>query len=263
MEGTPSKRPVIWLVGDSEHPDFTDVVSWLQLNCECRAPETGHADSPGAIVALQSRPGSISVRFVESLHCQAPLARLISLNGPWCDGELRTGRLPAGVVRIRWHQWRQQLPAELSRGAARLPRTATEADRLEHQLRELADSARGGGRIGIRTALRDNYLALADACTALGWRAEWAVDEAAPSSECDLELIDGWEQMLVRDEVLHGKPLPRVLLLEYPRPDGFNKAAELGVHNIVAKPFTLPVLAAALTAAAPRALRSAVQPSVA
>lgn len=262
MEAKPNKRPTIWLVGDCEHPDFADAMAWLRANCECRDPQAARVDSPSAIIVVQFRPGSIPARFVESLHRQAPLARLILLTGPWCDGELRTGRLPPGVVRIRWHQWWQQLPGELSRGAARLPRTSTDADRLERQIQGLAACAKSSGRIAIHTASRENYVALADACGALGWQAEWTHADAG-MFVCELALLDGWAELLASDGMLSGKARPRVLLVDFPRPDEFSRAKELGVQAIVAKPFTLPTLAAAFAAAAPHIVRSAAQTSVA
>jgi hypothetical protein len=105
MEQRPNKRPAIWLVGDCDDSDFTDAVAWLQANCEFSSRQAAQGDPPSAIVVLQSRPAPAISRGVESLHRHAPLARLVMLTGPWCDGELRTGRQAAGVVRIRWHQW--------------------------------------------------------------------------------------------------------------------------------------------------------------
>jgi hypothetical protein len=262
MELKSSKRPVVWPVGDCEYPDFTEAVAWLQANCDCCGPPDARTGIPIAIAILQSRPGTVTAPDVETLHRQAPLARLILLTGAWCDGELRTGRLPPGVVRIRWHQWQQVLPAELSCRAPSFPRTATDAERLERQIRDLGACDNSGGRIAIRTSLRDNYLALADACNALGWRAEWAQAEAPLPSACELELIDGWKELSAHDGMQCGRALPRVLLIEYPRPDDFSRATALGIQAIVVRPFSLPVLMAVCAAAAPALAGSAV-PSVA
>jgi CheY-like chemotaxis protein len=252
-------RPVIWLVGDCSDPDSTDAVAWMQVNCDCRDPQTARADSPSAIVVLQSRPAADAARDVELLHRQAPLARLVTLTGPWSDGELRTGRLPAGVVRIRWHQWRQQLPAELTSRSARLPRTATDAERLDRQISALATTAKAGGRVAIRTSSRNAYRVLADACQSLGWRAA----ESELSAACDLQLIDGWAELRELSANTDAQVPPRILLIDFPRPDDLRRAAEIGIRAVISKPFTLPVLTAALAEAAPRDAGSAVHTSVA
>jgi hypothetical protein len=171
--------------------------------------------------------------------------------------------LSQGVVRNRWHHWRQQLPVELSGRAVRLPRTATEAERLDRRIGELATSAREGGRVAIRTSSRDGYLALADACNSLGWSTDWESVDAPLPPECDLQLIDGWAELHELDARIHSQGPPRILLIDFPRPDDFRWAAELGIQAVVAKPFTLPVLAAALEDAVPRVAECAAYTSVA
>ena len=263
MEKRPSKRPVIWLVGDCDDPDFTDAFAWLQANCDCASPQAEHADPPSAIIVLQSRPKAAIARDVEVLHRQTPLARLLTLTGPWCDGELRAGQQAHGVVRIRWHQWRQQLPAELSSRASRLPRTATGAERLDHQIGALATSGREGGLVAICTSSRNGYLALAGACQSLGWRADWASTDPALSRVCDLQLIDGWAELPELGASVHSPVPPCILLIDFPRPGDLRRAADLDIRAVISKPFTLPTLAVALADAAPCVADSATQTSVA
>src|SRR4051812_24966692 len=128
--------PSIWISGDWREPVFEEAVAWLRARADCQC-----FDSPGemsigetagrypqAIVLTQSRPGRLSVKHVERLHAIEPLARLIVLTGPWCEGEQRSGRPVPGVTRIAWRNWRERLPSVLAvNGDATLqPRTASE-----------------------------------------------------------------------------------------------------------------------------------------
>src|SRR5437868_5038942 len=117
--------PSIWVVGDWDDPMFEGPVLWLKSRAayECfksAAAACGsnthstNGEVPRAIILMQSRPGQFAGREVEELHAQYPLARLLSLIGPWCEGEQRSGRPVPGVVRIAWRQWRQRLELELA-----------------------------------------------------------------------------------------------------------------------------------------------------
>jgi hypothetical protein len=264
MDGTASQRPTIWLVGDCEHPDLAGATDWLRTNFNCRLP-TAIEDpdaSPAAIVLAQSRPGSISAREVEALHRRAPLARLILLTGPWCDGEFRSSRNSPGVARIRWHEWRLRLPAEPATPVLRLPRTATDAERLEGTLRELSGQIRAHGRVAIITPLCGRYSVLADACNALGWHSTW-FDGNRPqrTDETDVLLVDGWANLQVDAQPSDSRP--RVLLLPFARPGEIESARDRGIREVIAEPFSLASLAAALTAAAPHVACQRNQQSVA
>jgi hypothetical protein len=222
----------IWLAGECDHSDMESAAAWLRANCQV----VDQAASPGAIVLFQSRPGSISVRQVESLHRRAPLARLILLSGPCCDGELHRREQIPGVVRIRWHQWQQRLPRELS---GRLPRTASDGERLEQDLRGLARQF-DGGTVAIRTERRASYLCLADACQALGLKPTWH----APGESADVLLIDGWTNDFPPQS--EARAPRRILLLDFPRPEDIARAADLRFAAVIAQPLLLADLAAAL-----------------
>jgi hypothetical protein len=214
---------------------------------------------------FQSRPGSLSARQIAALHRRAPLARLILLTGPWCDGDVRGNRLVPGIVRVRWHEWRERLPAELNHQRNRPPRTTTDGERLECQLRELSSAGQSAGRVAIVTLRRANYDALAAACNSLGWQAEWVVSHDRIGDH-DLLLVDGWESLAAdpraADPRAESTP-PCALLLGFSRPEDLQKAAGLGIASVIAVPLSLPVLAAALAAASPLAARRPLLHSVA
>jgi hypothetical protein len=258
MEGKRLQRLPVWLIGESGHPDFAAATAWLMQHFACTiAGDFERADdTPSAFVFFQSRPGSISPRQVATLHRRAPFARLVLLTGPWCDGAFHSSRLALGVVRIRWHEWRERLPAELGSLRSHLPRTATDGERLEGQIRELTHSLPSTGRAAICTANRAKYEALAAACGALGWQANWLSSPDQIARDCDLLLIDGWE--CVVDRVSPNDSSPRLLLLGFPRPDDCQRATDIGIAAVIAEPLMLPSLAAALSVAVPPSLHHSV-----
>jgi hypothetical protein len=71
------------------------------------------ATPPELILLAQARPGCDDQAEVERWRAAWPLARIIVVAGTWCEGELRTGRPLAGVVRLYWHEfapwWREAL----------------------------------------------------------------------------------------------------------------------------------------------------------
>jgi len=249
-------RPLIWLNGETTDADFAPTVAWLNSVAACEVviagePLPSEAGTPAAIVLLHSRPGVFRQSHVETLHRHAPLARLIAIVGPWCDGELRSGRPSHGVTRIHWHQWRLRLPAELglvagvSPGARLTPRTLTEVDRL------LATKIVAGlrqadrGTVAIHTCRRESYHALADACSLAGLAARWVDDRTpAASHEPMVRLLDGWESLA--NCAARADESPAILLLDWPRPDDLHRAEQLGICHVLAQPLSISDLLAAL-----------------
>src|SRR5262249_5891505 len=119
------KEPIAWIIGDWQHADFAAALRWLNAQAPCR-----YFDHPSAAVArlarqapqpppraflfVQSRHGQLAATDVERLHAAAPLARLIALVGPWCEGEARSDRLWRGVVQVPWRVWQSRLPQALA-----------------------------------------------------------------------------------------------------------------------------------------------------
>ena len=231
----------IWLAGDCEHPDFAAATAWLRSNCQCVDRER----SPAAIVIFQSRPGSVSHRQLESLHRLAPLAQVVLVTGAWCDGERSNSKVFAGVMRILWHQWRERLPQVIGM-PSRLPRTASDGERLAQALRGLAAGMFRGCTISIYTDCRARYEALADACRALGLNGNWNTHSASAQEHdsADLLLIDGWRNDPPAGPAAIGSL--RILLLDFPRPEDERRAAELGFAAVIAQPLLLTDLVAVL-----------------
>jgi len=250
------ERPLIWLTGETLDADFAPAVSWLTAVACCEiitagVPLSAEADTPAAIVLLQSRPGVPSQNHIETLHRHAPLARLILLVGPWCDGELRSGRPSHGVTRIHWHRWRLRLPQEfglvsgVAPGARHTARTLTEVDRLLAAKVVTAPRHTGRGTVAIHTCHREAYLALADACSLAGLAPLWVHDRApAECQEPSVRLLVGWESLAGCE--LPANNSPAILLLDWPRSADLARAEQQGIGHVLAQPLLITDLLAAL-----------------
>jgi hypothetical protein len=251
-------KPSVWIVGDWRHATFAAAMRWLnaRTRCDCFehvhaavAASTDRSESPSAIMLVQSRPGQLTSYEVERLHVAAPLARLVALVGPWCDGELRSGQPWPGVVRVPWQTWQAALTRELAIDAPTtpLPRTATDVERMQ-ELAALRRSVSGLGRtVVICTFNRATFDSLADALERWGYLSYWhSGGTDFPPRHFDLIVLDGW------DQVSRSKPsgaiyAPRLMLLHFPRPEDTARAAELGITAIVGQPLLVSDLDAVLS----------------
>lgn len=244
--------PIVWILGDWQRPEFAAAIRWLNAHARCVEvcgidKALTAADRPSAIIVAQSRPGQISRHEVEHWHAAAPLARLIALLGPWCEGEMRSGRPWPGVVRVPWRTWPSRLPRELALGgtvtAARLPRTATEAERLDSSIAALLRRPPRSITAAIRTASRGEFESLHEALLTLGANVIWRQPgQSADKLTADVMLIDGWENA---GELAESWP-PRIVLLDFPRPEDIDRAAALGITAVIARPLLLADLAVTL-----------------
>jgi hypothetical protein len=131
---------------------------------------------------------------------------------------------------------------------ARLPRTATEVERLGSSLAALRHRQSRNLTAEIATACRGEFESLREALAALGLRANWRrPGQSAEKSGAAVILSDGWENV---DEFSPGG-LPRILLLHFPRPDDVARATGLGIGNVLARPLLLADLAAMLDEVVP------------
>jgi hypothetical protein len=242
-------EPSLWIVGDWRHADFSAAIDWTKGQARCvlfdepKDALRNRPFEPDAILLVQSRPGQISHNDVERLHAAAPLARLIHLVGPWSEGELRSGQPCPGVVRVPWRAWQTRLPHEL-RIARRLARTATEIERLESILAATTTSNGDSRHVIIFTMSKARYESLADALAQNGLQSHWHSDGPLPSTEqSDLLIFDGWDYVTENSE--RASP-PRLLLLDFPRPEDQARATSLGIDAVLALPALHADLASAL-----------------
>lgn len=137
--------PTVLAVCDSNRPEFAQVCNPLVNTCRLTLAPTIEAacdqlrcatECPDLIVIGQPRPGEFNQTAIEALRSLAPLARIVSIFGSWCEGETRTGKPWLGVSRVAWHEWPHRWRDELRRISAgqiplwSLPTTTTEEERL-------------------------------------------------------------------------------------------------------------------------------------
>jgi hypothetical protein len=224
------------LVGQTDAPELTPAIAWLQAHAHCEKFINPQQCDPDAVLFCVVRPGQISRSAVESLHRAHPLSQFIALVGPWCEGEVRSGKPWPGVTRIYWHQWQARLPREVARltqpAAARMPRSASEVDALisrpapQHTIRPAL--------VGVASRKRTDFEAIALALDAGGHHPVWiSADELLPLLKLDALLIDGEEHGIQEQ---FGSP-PTIVLANFPRRDelaAFRTASRVAV---LAKPY--------------------------
>jgi hypothetical protein len=260
----------VWIVGDWRHEHFAAPVAWLRERADCQSFSDVNAilsaagtcqrhRDPSALLLVQSRPGQISNREVERLHSAAPLARLVGLLGPWCEGEGRSGRPWAGIVRVPWRNWRWRLPRELGLSFAqpslelRLPRAATENDRLQRDIFNLAQFGRFLASADVLTTSRTTFESWRDLLSRLGVDSSCPALGHMPTRSTDFQVIDGWENVPQKPSLAEGPP--RIVSLHFPRPEDVNRATTIGVRAVLAQPLLLADMAVALNDVLPASAR--------
>jgi hypothetical protein len=254
----------IWIIGDWRRAEFSNAVGWLQSHAPCKRfdhPANAlcalrsfdqHCD-PTALVLVQARPGQFTDREVERLHAVAPLALLVALVGPWCEGEARSGHPWPGVMRVPWRSWQSHFPRELALNGdvaaarARLARTASDIEHLESSSGNLDCLRQFFATAAVCTESRTTFESIADALALFGIDSTFAYE--SPSSSVDLVIIDGWEHSVPSRQSAAGSVAtspPRVLFAHFPREIDFARAADMGIAAVVAQPLVLADLAATL-----------------
>lgn len=257
--------PLIWLIGNTREAVFAEPLGWLQLQFRCICFDSpavvgvgiDHATDdafPIAIVLLQTRPGQFSAREIEKLHGREPLARLVTLTGPWCEGEQRSGRPIPGVVRVAWRNWRERLPLEFAINGNRAlwPRTLTEIDRIETRRESASDITPRCGQVTICAARSADYNYLSDAVQQLGISATLfgSTGTSAANAAAEAVIFDGWDQatQFERDQQSKSAPLKArlILLLHFPRPEDHTLVDTAGIDAVLPHPLSIADLNAAL-----------------
>jgi hypothetical protein len=250
----------ILLIGDISRPEFREACAAL----DDLAHVTRFADVESAIAALaegplaaqgivlaQAYPDQFSAAAIDRLRSKAPLARLIAVQGSWCEGEPRSGHPLPGEIRMYWHQAAVRIRREFScwpqiqSPTWRLPVTATDEERLLASIEVLL--ARGNGLVAIWTRRPEMEGLLADACRRLGYSTVWlhprqqARVQGAMAAVYDGASMDaaGFEELsqLVSDV----KPAVALALLDAPRIQDVRLARTLGA-TVMAKPFRVDEL---------------------
>ena len=201
------------------------------------------------IVVVAAYPGQVGADAIEQLRALAPLARLVGLLGPWCEGELRSGSPWPGALRVYWHQWAAQFGQEagwLHQGWGSswgLPNTASEEERvLAAAQRPIAQRQ---GQIAIYSGEFAMWDWLEAACRRAGYTAMWVRDPLPHAIDQPVAaLFDGNDHPIQQYQQLRCfaqcvAPAPVVALLGFPRPEDCRQARANGAAAILSKPFSI------------------------
>jgi hypothetical protein len=251
----------IWVIGDWQEPVFEEPIAWIRNHADCqlfKSPAAAAANSsiacyPLAMVFVQSRSGQFSTEHVENLHAREPLARLLVLTGPWCEGEQRSGQPIAGITRIAWRNWRERLPIELGLDdhAVVSPRTATDMDRIARMVKPASGSRPSRRSVQICAARLSTYNYIAAAVQQLGFSPLPYDPRNASSVPPEMVFFAGWEQASAFKKQSTDQNGQRhashILLLHFPRPEDHVLAQQTGIDAVLAHPLSLADLKAALS----------------
>jgi hypothetical protein len=260
-------RPTVLLIGEVDHGEFRESRCWLQehtdltvahsvehaMGCETPAGQPWHT-----IVFALARPGQIAPRDVRRISHQYPFTHYVALLGSLCEGTSSVGSPGPGVVRVYWHQFvyrcQTQLRGDKQSTSWQLPRTASEAERLETVLNSLPSRREGLVAVFTRSALL--YDALASACRTVGYSTLWCAHDRRPGFQGGRAAIwDGTTQGQTDfgqlQRICSQQPqLPIIALLAFARHDQVTEARACGARSVLTSPFLLPDLWTALEQAA-------------
>lgn len=245
-------------VGDQTHGEFQIALEWLQQQTQlsfardlCSAEDCCLAAENGInlIVLAAARPGEFLDEEINHLRQIAPLARIVSLLGSWCEGELRSGYPWPGVYRIYWHQWPARVAPEiikLRQGGCPVwgqALTMTPSEEVLHMAKP--QIAKRSQLVAIHASNPESASALRDACQHLGYATICAVGEDFPDVFGVIAVV--WDvahsseiqvRMLPRlVEHYHSNPI--LATASFPRRDMVDQLLAGGVHRLLSKPFFL------------------------
>ncbi len=223
------------------------------------ATQLASAETPSEVVLLaQPRPGCDDQTAVDRLHAVAPLTRVVVVAGAWCEGELRTGRVLTGVLRLYWHElvpwWRDAL-ARLAQGASppwSAPLDNPRATRLPHVNADIGeDPLQRSGPLWTVAIDASDYAVFEALETALaphGWKAMWTPRHRATQHDCGPFHAAIWDgsQLAPRElqrlaQFFANLPFSRdaesaqwracIALLDFPRPEHLEMAHAAGADG--------------------------------
>jgi hypothetical protein len=266
--------PTVLTIGDWQMPEFAQLRSEL----DAHTPWPAFATWPDALAAIsdssslpdlvlwaQARPYAVNQQPLDQLCRTSPLTRVVVVAGTWCEGELRTGQPPQGVVRLYWYEFAPWWRAALSRAAAGLtppwaepmfdPRAgqfigshfANSGEPLSNERRLVAiDCLDYGTFEALQLGLRGE-----------GWGAHWQPRRrpeiggeqnksahAFSAGIWDGSQLDETERSSLRSFCMQMRDsgAPVIALLDFPRFEHQQAIQELGASEILGKPYQLSLL---------------------
>lgn len=109
----PSAAAQVLTIGPWKQREFTAAIAdipaardWRSvIDIDDACEFLSHCDRPPELLLFaQPFPGQVRQANIDHLQQLVPLARLVIVAGTWCEGELRTGTPPTGVIRLYWYE---------------------------------------------------------------------------------------------------------------------------------------------------------------
>ena len=219
------------------------------------------AVAPELLLLAQPRPGMMRQAVLDRLQATAPLVRVVTVAGSWCEGELRTGRPLPGTVRLYWYElaaWWKRNAAAWATGDCTAwslpleeePWRPLGATATNDQHATYGNAANGtySGLVEIDTPSHETFSTLAAALKTHGWSAVWqprgrrrAAVEAPAAGIWDGGQFDSPEpEQLAQFCQCDSNSTPNrpvVVLLDFPRAEHIQMARKVGATAVLGKPY--------------------------
>ncbi len=193
------------------------------------------------ILLAQPLPGSYQQSEIERLRRAAPLAQIVLVAGSWCEGELRTGKPLAGVLRLYWYElppwwltirkdplcWSPCLDSPLS------PRSS-----------ETFFDQKLEGVAAIQTPTHATYETLAATLAPYGLKCHWTRRDSKLPDELAVGIWDGGQldppelaELQIFATAIHKRGGSPIVLLDFPRKEHFSQLRKINCTAILGKPY--------------------------
>ena len=246
------------MTGDYWHQDFRVLIARASFPVTLQPFDSigdigEEASEYDLVVIAQSRRGQYQPRLVEKLLTKFVNKPVVALCGSWCEGETRSGEPIPGLIRIYWHQWLGQLDNflfqinERSMATWQLPKIANISDQVIHQSGSSVANLDRTICVGVSTYTQEYYLTLQDALLVSGYQSHWIEGiDSNDINNTDFSVIciegnslTGTCRQRISELEMSFPHTPIVLVLNFPRSKEFALARQLGITEIVSKPFQL------------------------
>jgi len=231
-----------------------DLACHILANCDL---------SPELILLAQPLPNTYLQAKIDHLQRLAPLARLVIVAGTWCEGEVRTGSPPAGVLRLYWYDlagWWQAALRRLDTGLCPLwslpfdhpfaGRYSTENPLLTPTVTEPTGTETTATETTVLVAATDYAVyetlaaALQPRAVVFRWQAAETPEKAAAG------IWDGGQlsnrELASLTHFCRQVTGPVIALLDFPRVEHLQQTRAAGATAVFAKPYIVEELIAAV-----------------
>lgn len=218
----------------------------------------GSSSPPELVLLAQPSPGMYQQADIDELHRASPLTRIVVVAGSWCEGELRTGTLLAGVIRLYWYELSNWWHASERRSEVEIcplwsrPLDHPQSGRFSTANIE-SDALTLRQTVLINAHNYSAYETLTDALSEYGIHSSWSRSgiKAIEAHDIAAGIWDGGQLSEAElNELTHFcKSVDGnvVALLDFPRIEHFSRAKAAGATAVLPKPYIVEELVALLS----------------